>query len=161
MAASRRLHFLDNLVLLATGLKRSAEARRAICVLQRAADYGHARTVMVTEQSWPRKHQVGIHADQGTRSRSEIGGQGQDRTADLPLFRSTDHRLGGATAIVWRGQRHPVTFDRLPCTGINETTNETTPQRAALPVSHQRRGDLPPGPEAGEVERVAEAICLR
>jgi len=91
-----------------------------------------------------------MHIDAG-----QNGGQGQDRTADLPLFRSRDHRLGAATLVVSRRQRHPATCDRRPCTGVNETTNETTPghaprtarlagtaRRAARRGRAKRRGDL-------------------
>jgi hypothetical protein len=59
------------------------------------------------------------------------GGQGRDRTAGLPLFRSRDHRLGAATRVVCRAQRPSAASGRPRCTEVNETRNETTPAALA------------------------------
>src|ERR1039458_2538062 len=53
------------------------------------------------------------------------GGQGQDRTVDLPLFRITDHRAGLAMMVSLPAQRPVVYADRRSCTWVYETTNET------------------------------------
>src|SRR5258706_3584316 len=65
-----------------------------------------------------------LHAVRYRRSKR---GQGRDRTTDLPLFRSKDHRLGAATLVVYRAQRQSLACGRPPCTEVNETRNETTP----------------------------------
>ena len=58
---------------------------------------------------------------------SRSGGQARDRTADLPLFRSRDHRLGASMLVVCRAQKPSVASDRPRCTEVNETKNETIP----------------------------------
>src|SRR5215471_12731101 len=53
------------------------------------------------------------------------GGQGRGRTADLPLFRITDHRAGPAMVVYLPAQRPAVHADGLRCTWMYETRNET------------------------------------
>ena len=53
------------------------------------------------------------------------GGQGQDRTADLPLFRIKDYRAGLAMVVSLPAQRAVVHADGPRCTWMYETTNET------------------------------------
>jgi len=58
------------------------------------------------------------------------------RTADLPLFRITDHRAGLAMVVYLHAQRPAVHADGLRCTNMYETRNETVVQpdsRAAVP----------------------------
>ena len=122
---------------------RSRVTSRAIRVRLGAAHRSQEGSLPVTHGHGPREPVIRVCPAQGEQ---KYGGQGRGRTADLPLFRSKDHCLGAAMFVVWRGQRHPVPRDRPPCTGINETTNETTPsgRLSALraPTRRQRRGDL-------------------
>ena len=53
------------------------------------------------------------------------GRQCWSRTADLPLFRITDHRARRATAVYLPAKRSAVHAARRWCTWMYETTNET------------------------------------
>jgi hypothetical protein len=52
----------------------------------------------------------------GINSLVIVSGQGRGRTADLPLFRSTDHRAGPSTEVSLAAQRPVVHADGRRCT---------------------------------------------
>ena|SRR5215467_14122344 len=57
--------------------------------------------------------------------KSKLAVRGRDRTADLPLFRITDHRAGPAMDVSLAGQRPAVHADGRRCTWMYETRSET------------------------------------
>ena len=69
------------------------------------------------------------------------GGQGQDRTADLPLFSIKEHRLRRCNRVYPRCSRTAMGRHRLSCTRVDETKTETRARRA----SWRRHGVLLPG----------------
>jgi hypothetical protein len=72
----------------------------------------------------------GARDDQDSVSAGQLGGQGQDRTADLPLFRCKEHRIRAATRVVFRAQSIAVDSAGSRCTEVNETRDETIPAPA-------------------------------
>ena len=100
-----------------------------------------------------------LHA---VRYRRSARGQGRDRTADLPLFRSREHRIGAAKQVVCRAQRPSVISNRPRCTQVNETRNETTPGPAPGLVPRPDTTALAHGAEmaAVSVEAIAWAPNL-
>ena len=61
----------------------------------------------------------------GLTRTAQMRGQGRGRTADLPLFRSRDHRPGTAMQVSAPAQRLYVPCDVPRCTRVNETQTET------------------------------------
>src|SRR5690348_13480203 len=73
------------------------------------------------------------------------GGQGRDRTADLPLFRSKDRCAGPATEVSFAAQGRVLHADGRRCTWMYETRNETARGTAAVSARrHVCRRDLLP-----------------
>ena len=60
-----------------------------------------------------------------------FGGQAQDRTADLPVFRIKDGCAGLAMVVYLSAERPVMYADRRQCTCMYKTTNETRYESAS------------------------------